>query len=109
MDRSCRICGFFIENPTKDNIGYCLYFDERGSDKKATGESMKIPDGDEKSTAVNCERYFRKVSEMSPGEFLSWRVGIETFRIQQRLVKAANYIAIAAAIIACAQLYISIR
>jgi len=105
MDRSCRICGFFKQNPTTDNIGYCLYFDEINRNNiwrkicywigfvKFTGESLKIPDGDEKSTALKCKKYFRTVPDMSRGEFLNWRVGIEIFNTQMKIFIVANFIA----------------
>lgn len=103
-DRSCRICGFFIENETLSagNIGYCLYAEESG---ESLGESLKIPDGEEKKTALDCKSYFRKVKGLSTGEFLSWRMGIiNTAKIQKRITFLSIVISLVGLIIAASQI-----
>ena len=36
QDRSCLKCGFFCENKTKTNLGYCLSIDEEKNGKTLT-------------------------------------------------------------------------
>ncbi len=103
-DRSCRICGFFVDNETLSagNIGYCLYAEESGDTQ---GESLKIPDGEEKKIALDCKSYFRKVKGLSTGEFLSWRMGIiNSAKIQKRITFLTIVISLASLIIAASQL-----
>lgn len=104
IDRSCRICGFFVENETlgAGNIGYCLYAEELGNKK---GESLKVPDGEEKTVALKCNSYFRKVKGLSTGEFLSWRMGIiNSAKIQKRITVLSIVISLAGLIIAASQI-----
>jgi len=108
MNRSCKICGFFVDNPTisTGNAGYCLYYDEKSNlGKGGTGESVKIPDGEEKEIAQKCKAYFREVPSLDKGDFLNWRIGIRTFNIQKRISILTIIIALLATLIACLQLF----
>lgn len=103
-DRSCRICGFFVENETLSagNIGYCLYAEEEGDNK---GESLKIPEGEEKNVALSCNDFFRKVKDLSTGEFLSWRMGIiNSAKIQKRITFLTIVISLVGLIISASQI-----
>lgn len=86
MDRSCEICGFFVNNQTtsNDNVGYCLFYDEKNNNGRNTGESLKIPEGEEKEISLTCKGFFRKVPSLSTGEFLNWRINVLTFNIQKK-------------------------
>ena len=108
MDRSCKICGFFVDNQTisADNAGYCLYYDEKSNFGGKTGESLKIPDGEEKEIAKKCEAYFREVPSLGKGDFLNWRIGVQTFNVQKRINVITIILTLLATIIACLQLYL---
>jgi hypothetical protein len=90
-NKSCIICGFFVENPTMSgNAGYCLYYD----DKHKSGESLKIPEGTEKDLAKDCEHYFRRVPTLTQGDFIQWRLNTEMVAGQRHIKKLLNMIAI---------------
>jgi hypothetical protein len=111
MNKSCRICGFFVDYPTAStgNLGYCLFYDEETPPGRKTGESLKIVDGDEKKLAETCAGYFRKVPVLSHGEFINWRLGLKTFELQKRFDVWAKIITLAAFVIAGVQLYLSLQ
>ena len=103
-DKSCAICGFFVPRETGNgNSGYCLYFD----DAEKPGESLKIPIGDEKETGTNCRHYFRRVSTLSQGEFLQWRVGTEIAAGQRNIKTLLNFIAILGFLVGAASLILN--
>ncbi len=108
-NRSCLICGFFVEREalTVGNRGYCTYYDELDEKGKPTGESMKIPDGEEKYIAGRCQGYFRTVRDMTLGEFVNWRVGIQTFRIEKDCDRWAQIIAVSAVIVAICHILVT--
>ena len=110
MDKNCKICGFFVDNPTTTagNAGYCLFYDEKGNAGEMTGESTKIPDGEERAIAATCKTYFRKVPALTKGDFLTWRIGAATFKIQQKLDKRIQILTGLAVIIAALQICIAI-
>lgn len=103
-DRSCRICGFFIENETLSagNAGYCLYAEETGESK---GESLKIPEGEEKNIANSCGSYFRRVKGLSTGDFINWRMGIiNSAKTQKKITILSIIISLVGLFLAAIQL-----
>ncbi len=108
-DRSCRICGFFCDNRTEVNLGYCLAVDEE-ENRKAKGECLKIPDDETHGDiAQKCPNYFRRVPSLQPGEFLNWRMGIMIWGQQRKLDKYAKCLTIFALFIAACQIYIALK
>jgi len=63
MTRSCKKCGFLVNNPTSStkDIGYCLFVDPRDIEKKDSEERIIITYGKEIEIAKNCEGYVNTV------------------------------------------------
>jgi len=63
MARSCKKCGFFVNNsnsPIK-HIGYCLFFNPEDIEEKESQRKQKIADGEEKTLASRCKGYINTV------------------------------------------------
>jgi len=97
--KSCKICGYFKENATEANAGYCLALDDENP-----GEGFKIRVNEEKETAGTCGSYFRSVPGISLAEFLAWRGGIEVHKVQTRWTAIGLVIAAASLTVAIIQL-----
>jgi hypothetical protein len=105
QNKSCSICGFFVPRKTSvGNAGYCLYYD----DMERQGESMKIPEGAEKEIAATCKQYFRRVPELTHGEFVQWRTNLEVAAGQRGIKRALNIISVLAFVVVAANLAVNI-
>ena len=63
MARSCKKCGFFVDNsnlPTKQ-IGYCLFFDPKSIGEKEPQRKLKIIAGEDEKLASECKGYINTV------------------------------------------------
>ncbi|MRR55690.1 MAG: hypothetical protein EG822_14500 [Deltaproteobacteria bacterium] len=105
QNKSCRICGYLVPKETAvGNIGYCLYFD----DMQKPGESLKIPEGEEKEIAGSCKHYFRRIPSLNQGDFVQWRTNVELAAGQRKLQRTLDIIAVLAFLVTAANLVVDI-
>lgn len=110
--RNCKICGFFVQNETEENSGYCLIHD----DSEIQGENLKIPTGEENSTATTCSLYHRMVPSLSQADFLNWRSPILINQIEKKLAILQNkmtqrmmWLTVLISILTVIQIYAALR